>query len=93
MNNIEEIINRLKDEGLSKGKSEADAIIQEAHEKAKKIITKAHEDAQILIDKTEKELKEKETAAQLCTRVCRQKVCLHTTAVRNLRNTRNKFKK
>lgn len=80
MNNIEEIINRLKDEGLAKGQLEADAIIQEAHEKAKKIMVKAHEDAQFLIDKTEKELKEKETAAQYALEFA-AKSMLHTTAV------------
>lgn len=81
MNNIEGIINRLKDEGLTKGKEEADAIIQEAHEKAKKIISKAHEDAQIIIEKTEKSLKEKETAANYALEFA-AKGMLHTTAVK-----------
>lgn len=81
MNNIEGIISRLKDEGLIKGKEEADLIIQEAHEKAKKILAKAHEDAKALMEKTEKDLKEKETAANYALEFA-SKSMLHSTAVR-----------
>ena len=81
MNNIESIINRLKDEGLQKGQAEADLIVEEAHKKAQKIIDNAHEEAKKILENAEKEVKEKEVSAKYALEFAANSM-LHSTAVK-----------
>lgn len=59
---IQELTDRLYNEGLSKGKEEGEKLLKEAEEKAAGILAKAKEDAAAIIAKAEKDasaLKEK----------------------------------
>lgn len=81
MNNIESIINRLKDEGVQKGQAEGDLIIEEAHKKAHKIIDNAHEEARKILENAQKELKEREVSAKYALEFAANSM-LHSTAVK-----------
>lgn len=63
MNNIEEILKKLKEKGIDEGKSEAAVIIAEAEERAKQILADAHKKAAELESAASKRIKEQESAA------------------------------
>jgi V/A-type H+-transporting ATPase subunit E len=52
---VEELINRLHDEGVARGKQEADKIIADAKNKAEQIVNEAERASQEIIHKTQEE--------------------------------------
>ena len=52
---VDALIARLRDEGVSAGRSEADDLVAEANARAKQIVEKANEEARTLLEKARKE--------------------------------------
>lgn len=59
-NKLQQLTQKLYDEGLEKGRTEADKLIAEAKEKAAKIVADAHKEAEEIVKKAE--MKAEDTA-------------------------------
>ena len=59
-NKLQQLTQKLYDEGLEKGRTEADKLVAEAKEKAAKIVAEAHKEAEEIIKKAE--MKAEDTA-------------------------------
>lgn len=57
-NKLQELTNRLYEEGLAKGRGDADKLVADAQEKADKIVKEARERAATLIEDSRKEAEE-----------------------------------
>ncbi len=55
MDKLQELTEKLYNEGLAKGKAEGETIVQNARKEAEEIVNKAKEEAQAIIDKATKE--------------------------------------
>lgn len=79
MNNIEEVLKKLKDKGIDEGKSEAQRIVAEAEEKARKIIENAEKKVKQIEEETDKKIKEQESAAKSAMETAGKNVINNTT--------------
>ena len=52
---VQDLINRLRDDGIAQGKEAADQIIAEAHKTAKSVIDQAHREAEEIVVKAQRE--------------------------------------
>lgn len=52
---VQELIERLRQEGIANGKNEARKLVDEAHSQAKKVIDEAHSQAQEMLDRAQRE--------------------------------------
>ena len=55
MDKLQELTQKLYDEGLAKGKQEGEAVLQKAKEEAEAIVKKANEEAEAILAKARKE--------------------------------------
>ena len=55
MDKLQELTQKLYDEGLAKGKQEGEAVLQKAVEEAGSIVKKAQEEAEAILAKARKE--------------------------------------
>ena len=55
MDKLQELTQKLYNEGLSKGKEEGEAILAKAQAQAQEIVAKAQEEAKAIIEKAQKE--------------------------------------
>ena len=63
-NKLQELTDRLYEEGLSKGRQEADALLEKARKEAAEIVAKAREEAQAIHDDAEKQAAETRTMVE-----------------------------
>ena len=61
---VEELIGRLRDQGVEKGRAEADALLQEARAKAAALVAQAEEQARQIVDRARKEAESLQTSGQ-----------------------------
>jgi len=54
-NKLQELTNKLYEEGLAKGREQADAVIKQAKEEANAIVEKAKKEAVWMVERAEKE--------------------------------------
>ena len=52
---VQDLINRLRDDGIAQGKETADQLVAEAHKTSKTIVDKAHRDAEEIVGKAQRE--------------------------------------
>lgn len=81
MNNIEELINQLKEQGVTAGKNESEIIIAQAEKKAEYILHEAKKKATEIVVKAEKEVKERDIAAKSALEIA-SKFMVHKTATK-----------
>lgn len=81
LNNIEEIISRLKEEGVIAGEKRGDEIINQAEKKAHNIINEAEKKASQIISAAEKEKIERDVAAKYALEIA-AKGMIHSTAMK-----------
>ena len=63
-NKLQELTDRLYEEGLSKGRQEADQLLAKARKEAQEIVAKAHEEAEAIHAAAEKEAAETRTMVE-----------------------------
>ncbi|HAU29862.1 MAG TPA: hypothetical protein DCW68_07135 [Rhodospirillaceae bacterium] len=61
---VQELIDRLRDQGAASGRAEAERIIHEAREQAHEILKRAKEDAHAIVTEAEGEAQRNETAGE-----------------------------
>jgi V/A-type H+-transporting ATPase subunit E len=61
---VQQLIERLRQEGIAEGKTEAGELVEEAHQLAKKIIDEASNNARELVDNARKEAEHYKKAAR-----------------------------
>lgn len=61
---VEELIARLRDQGVEKGRVEADALLQEARAKAAALVAAAEDQARQIVDQARKEAESLHTSGQ-----------------------------
>lgn len=66
---VQELINRLRDDGVKAGKEEADQVLREAREQAAKIINHAKAEATEMLDKARSKIETEKAAAHESLRV------------------------
>ena len=64
MDKLQELTQKLYDEGLAKGKQEGEALLQKARGEAEGIITKAQEEAEAILAKARKEAEDYKTKVE-----------------------------
>lgn len=79
-NKLQELTERLYEEGLSKGREEGDKILAEANERAKAIIEKANADAQAIIEKAGKAAEDTKAKAESDIRMAASQALASTKA-------------
>ncbi|MFO7761766.1 MAG: hypothetical protein R6V20_09170 [Desulfobia sp.] len=61
---VQELINRLREEGLAEGRQESEKIISKAHQKAKQIVDQAHSEADKIREEARQEAEHYRKSAQ-----------------------------
>ena len=64
MDKLQELTQKLYEEGLAKGKAEGEAILEKARTEAAEIVKKAREEAEAIISKAEKEAADHKTKVE-----------------------------
>ena len=60
---VQELINRLRDEGVKAGREKSDQVLREAQEEASRIVAQAKADAKEILNKARREIETEKTAA------------------------------
>lgn len=85
MDKLQELTQKLYEEGLSKGKAEGEQILQNAQAKADEIIKAAHEEADAIIAKARKEAEDHRTKVEGDVKMAATQTIQETkTAIENL---------
>lgn len=77
-NKLQELTDKLYQEGLSKGKQEGDRYLEEAREKAAKIVTEAEAEAEAIVAGARKQAEDLRSKAEADVRMASQQ-CLQAT--------------
>lgn len=78
MSKLQELTDKLYQEGLSKGKQEGDRYLEEAREKAAKIVTEAEAEAEAIVAGARKQAEDLRSKAEADVRMASQQ-CLQAT--------------
>ena len=60
---VQELINRLRDEGVKAGREKSDQVLREAQEEASRIVAQAKAEAEEILSKTRREIETEKAAA------------------------------
>ena len=66
---VQELINRLRDEGVKAGQEKSDQVLREAQEQASRIVAQAKAEAEEILSKARSEIETERTAANDSLRV------------------------